>query len=201
MNQEQLTELGLLSGILGSPQAATRLLSRFGSIWRAERAGSVRIAEEGGITLRQARQLLAGLELGRLAARASWGQERPFRRAADVAAAYGPRLASLDHERFYALSLDAKNRRIGEALVARGSRAECRISPRDAFVGALRDGAVSILFLHNHPSGDPSPSPEDYALTERLRSVGALLEIPMLDHIILGREGFVSFTEGQARGS
>jgi DNA repair protein RadC len=164
-------------------------------MWRAERAGSLQVAEVGGVPLQKARRLLAGLVLGRHSALSSWSERRPVRKAEDIAAAYGPWLASLDHERFYVLSLDAKNRLVGEALVARGTVGECPVFVREAFVQALREGAAGVIFLHNHPSGDPAPSKEDFALTERLVAAGEILGIPVLDHLVIGREGFVSFSD------
>jgi DNA repair protein RadC len=188
-------ELGLLSIAIGSPKAAARLLSTFGDLTHLERAGVDAIIREGKLAPQRARRLLASLSLGRRAALPSRLGRIAYSRAADVVASFGAMLSSLDHESFFALLLDAKNRGIRTEVVGRGRLTECDVSTREAYVGALREGAASVVFLHNHPSGDPTPSPEDHALTSRLMAAGALLDVPMLDHVIIAREGFFSFAE------
>jgi DNA repair protein RadC len=188
-------ELGLLALALGSEEAAGRLLESFGDILQLERAGPEEVARRGNIATEKAQQLLASLVLGRHATLPSMLSRITYSRASDVVASFGALLASLDHESFFALLLDAKNRGIRTELIGRGKVTECDVSTREAFVGAIREGAASIVFMHNHPSGDPTPSPEDYALTSRLMAAGALLDIPVLDHIIIAREGFFSFAE------
>lgn len=121
-----------------------------------------------------------------------------FNNAPAVVAAKGGELAALDHERFYVLLLDAKGREIGWELVSKGGTTECEVSVREVFVAALVKGAASIVVAHNHPSGVPDPSPEDRALTTRLTAAASILGIPLLDHIIIGREGFYSFAERRA---
>lgn len=188
-------DLGLLATALGSASAAARILETFGDLTRTERAGAAAIAQAGQIPQKRAERLIAAFVLGRRAALAAWPQTSPFRHARDVALSYGPLLAGLDHEVFLSISLDAKHRRLHDATIARGSVTECLVSTREAFVDALRFGAAAVLFVHNHPSGAPEPSPEDRLLTAKLVSAGNILDIPVVDHVILGREGFYSFAE------
>ena len=189
-------ELGLLSIVLDADDdAAGKLLGAFGDILQLERAGAEEIARQGNISPQKAQRLLASLLLGRHSTLPSTISRISYGRAADVVASFGSLLSSLDHESFFALLLDAKNRGIRTEQIGRGRITECDVSIREAFVGALREGAAGVVFLHNHPSGDPTPSPEDQALTARLVAAGALLDIPVLDHIIIAREGFFSFAE------
>lgn len=142
-------------------------------------------------------KLVAATEILRRArARAAKPGDR-FASAADVVAAYGPRLAPERRERFLALALDAKNRLRSEVEIAVGSLSSCPVHPREAFRPLVRAAASGVIFVHNHPSGDPTPSEEDREITERLRQAGAILGIRVLDHVIVGAEGGWSFTEGR----
>jgi DNA repair protein RadC len=99
-------------------------------------------------------------------------------------------------ERFGLLSLDTKHRVIGWDVVSVGSTDAAVVQPRDVFRTACLQNATSIIVAHNHPSGDPTPSPDDTVLTTRLRQAGALIGITVLDHIIVGDEGrYFSFNE------
>ena len=116
--------------------------------------------------------------------------------AAQVAGHYVPLLGSQDTEVFHALLLDTRHRRIRDVRVASGTAVNCPVRPADAFNAAVRERAASVVFVHNHPSGDVSPSPEDRHVTPRLVEAGALLGIRVLDHIIVGRDGgFFSFAD------
>lgn len=116
--------------------------------------------------------------------------------ASDVWALLRERLESLAVEEFWALALDVRHRVIGEMLIARGSLTGVEVHPRDVFRPLIQMGAAAVIFAHNHPSGDPCPSRADVELTERLRRVGdELCGIPVLDHIVIGREGYASLAE------
>lgn len=96
---------------------------------------------------------------------------------------------------FFAIYLDGRNRPIREERVSEGTLNAAVVHPREVFGPALRIGAASVLVVHNHPSGDPSPSAEDLAVTSRLRETGALVGIPLLDHCIVGDDRYFSFLE------
>ena len=93
------------------------------------------------------------------------------------------------------LMLDTKGQMIKELELSRGTVKSSLLSPREVFVEALKAGAVNIILLHNHPSGDPSPSGEDMAVTEHISQIGNMLDIPLIDHIIIGDNRYVSFKE------
>jgi DNA repair protein RadC len=100
-----------------------------------------------------------------------------------------------DREKFICLHLNSKNRLISYKVVSVGSINMSVVRPREVFKGAILSNAVSIIFLHNHPSGDPTPSEEDIGITERLNKAGNILGIKVLDHIIISRESSFSFSE------
>lgn len=115
--------------------------------------------------------------------------------AGDVWALLRDRLAPLTVEEFWCVALDVRHRVIGEFMLARGSLTGVEIHPRDVFRPLIQCGAAATIFAHNHPSGDPSPSRADIELTARLREVGELCGIPVLDHVIIASEGFRSLAE------
>jgi DNA repair protein RadC len=98
-------------------------------------------------------------------------------------------------EYFMALLLDGKNRIITRAQISEGSLNQSIVHPREVFNVAVRESAAAMILLHNHPTGDPSPSPEDLEVTRRLCEAGQLMGIKVLDHIIIGEDGFYSFAE------
>jgi DNA repair protein RadC len=99
-----------------------------------------------------------------------------------------------DRESFVCVSIDARNRAIGFDVVAIGTMTGVEVHPREVFRAAILAGAVGICVAHNHPSGDPTPSPEDASLTQRLRDAGRLVGIPVLDHMVIGDgDRFYSF--------
>jgi DNA repair protein RadC len=114
---------------------------------------------------------------------------------ADVADYLGPEMADLAQEQLRAVLLDAKNRILGVRLVYQGGQNAINVRLADCFREAVRAGATAILLVHNHPSGDATPSACDIALTGEAGRVGDLLGIPVLDHIIVGRPGFVSLRQ------
>jgi DNA repair protein RadC len=115
-----------------------------------------------------------------------------------VAAAFREHFEPLDREQFVVLVLDGKNRIVGFNVVSVGSLTAALVHPREVFKAAVLSNAAALILAHNHPSGDPTPSTEDRALTSRLRQAGELLGIRVLDHVVLGDEGrFVSMAEGE----
>ena len=98
-------------------------------------------------------------------------------------------------ERFIVISVDAKNRPRAAREVARGGRTSCQVDPAEVFRLLLADSASGAIFVHNHPSGDPQPSPQDLELTERLVAAGALLDIRILDHLVVGNGRYSSLRD------
>ncbi|HVY61306.1 MAG TPA: JAB domain-containing protein, partial [Planctomycetota bacterium] len=109
----------------------------------------------------------------------------------------GPLLADLPRERLYAILLDRRHRVLREHLVCEGTLDEAPAHPREVFIPALREGASAVIVLHNHPSGDPTPSQADYDVTARLALAGRALGVPLLDHVVIGGGAFVSIASEQ----
>jgi DNA repair protein RadC len=148
-----------------------------------------------GIGPAKAAQLLAALELGRRVT------SRPLSTSATLSSSravhdyFAPLVRELKQEQFWALLLDNKHRVMQDVTISSGSLTMSVVHPREAFVPAVRHVAAAVIFVHNHPSGDPTPSAEDRQLTHRLVACGALLGIPVLDHVIIGRTAFYSFAD------
>lgn len=104
----------------------------------------------------------------------------------------GPQLRGRDRERCLLVALDTRNRAIAVDTVSIGSVDHTFMAPREVFRDALLRGAASIVLAHNHPSGDPTPSPADRAITRRLAAAGATIGVPLVDHLVIGDVGFVS---------
>jgi len=114
--------------------------------------------------------------------------------AAGVAAFFRPRLALRPQETFWVLFLDSRGHPLGFECVAEGTLTACLIHPREVFGAAIRARAAQIVLVHNHPSGDPSPSEDDLKLTERMTEVGIILGIPVVDHVVVASGGYQSIT-------
>jgi len=100
-----------------------------------------------------------------------------------------------DRECFFAIMLDQRHKILSIELVSMGSLTASLVHPREVFRPAIREGAAAIAFAHNHPSGDPTPSPEDMSLTKRLRDAGDILGIRVVDHVVIGDGRYVSFSD------
>jgi DNA repair protein RadC len=137
----------------------------------------------------------AVLELARRALAVPRRRPEPFRSAADVFERYRFLLSESPVEVFVVVLLDVKHRPLREERVSAGILDGSLIHPREVFSAAVRERAAAVLLLHNHPSGDPTPSGQDREVTRRLRSAGGILGIPVVDHVILGDAAFFSFRE------
>ena len=144
---------------------------------------------------RRLAMLRAALELGRRAAATPLAPGDPIRDARTVHAHFLGRLPQLAREVFYVLLLDGRNRLRTEVRVSEGTLTTALVHPREVFGPAVRLGAAALVLVHNHPSGDPSPSSEDLVLTERLRQAGEMIGIRVLDHVVIGHGGYVSLAE------
>jgi DNA repair protein RadC len=143
----------------------------------------------------RARLVHAAFQLARqsIGARPQIGQR--LAGASEVWTHMRARLSGAPVEEFWAIALDVRHRVVFDSMLARGSLTGVEIHPRDVFRPLVRRGVAAVLFCHNHPSGDPAPSRADIELTIRLREVGDLCGIPVLDHVIVGAQGFVSLAE------
>ena len=153
------------------------------------------LLEIPGIGKVKAIELLCVLELSKRLAQVSRDAIPDFSSPEKIAGYYMEELRHLDVEQVKLLMLNGKHRLIRDALISTGSATEALVSVKDIFLAALRDGAVYIILMHNHPSGDPEPSQEDILLTRRIMEAGALVGIPLTDHIVIGDRCYVSFRE------
>lgn len=106
-----------------------------------------------------------------------------------------PHMGDLQQEELRVLLLDSQNRVMRDCLVTIGTLNGSLVSPREVFKTAIKESAASIILIHNHPSGNPKPSVDDKMVTDQMVKAGRLLDIPVIDHIIVGREGYTSFRE------
>jgi DNA repair protein RadC len=156
---------------------------------------------EPGIGSASASRIVAALELGRRAASEPPGRDAPIRGPSDVFARLGPLLRDLRQEEFHALLLNSQHRVIRDVLVTRGILDASLIHPREVFRAAIVESAAGVILVHNHPSGDPTPSAEDRAVTRQLVSAGKAVGIPVLDHVVVGEGRFVSLLERGCLGN
>lgn len=139
-----------------------------------------------GVGTVKALQILCTIELSRRIAKASLGKRYVFDSAEAIAAYYMEDLRHLKQEHLILLMLDTKNQLIADCMITKGTVNAAMISPREIFIEAMKHEAVNIILVHNHPSGHPVPSQADIEITKNIASVGKLLGIHLLDHIIIG---------------
>lgn len=202
LSDPELVALVLGTGARGETAelVGTRLLSSVGGLYGLERAGVGSLSEVRGVGRGKAARLVAAVELGKRAVRVPLPRGRALGSSRRVDDALRPRLACETREHFLAIPLDARNRPLGEQVVAIGGLTACAVAPADVFRGLVREAACGVVFVHNHPSGDATPSPEDLAVTERLYRAGELLGLRVLDHVIVARDGYFSFLDAGLLG-
>ncbi len=172
---------------------SNRLLSKYG-VDKLSSCSLKELQEIKGIGKAKASQILALFEFNKRHNIAKQNG-KPIKSAKDVFNYMGPKLIHLDRECFMVLHLDTKNGVIKEEVVSLGTLNSSIIHPRELFKSAIKESANSIILVHNHPSGDPTPSHEDKEVTERIKDAGKLLGIDVLDHVIIGNEKYWSFNE------
>jgi len=178
---------------LSVKELATQILLEIGSIKEIQNTSLERLSKVKGIGEVKAITLLSALELGR---RANWVEPKnnsKIRTAKDVYHLFHDKVTHLSQEHFIAIFLNNKNEMIQFKTIFIGSANQSIVHPRDIFKEAIKYSAVKMMVLHNHPSGDPSPSVADIAFTSRLIEAGNLLQIPLLDHVIIGFDSYYSF--------
>lgn len=178
-----------------SHTSARRLLGQFGSVQSLASASLEEIRLKGKITQRQATLLFHAMELGKNACSRPLRAGERFSSSRELFARYRARFFSVSREHFFSLHLNSKNQLIREVLVSIGSLSSSVVHPREVFAPAVRDSTAGLIFLHNHPSGDPSPSREDKECTHRLIGAGKILGIRVLDHIVFGYDDYYSFAD------
>jgi DNA repair protein RadC len=197
LGDNELVAVVLGSGFRGADalHVANELLRARGGLHGLVRSTAADLACINGIGDAKAAQVLAALELGRRTLTCAPGARVQLRTPRDAAAYLMPTYGSRPVEQFGVVLLDTKHRVMKTTIVASGTLNSTVVEPRDVFREALVAGAAAIVAFHNHPSGDPSPSPEDDELTRRLKAAGLLMGIDVVDHVILGDARYSSFRE------
>jgi DNA repair protein RadC len=166
-----------------------------GSLRRLARQPPAALEGVSGVGAARAGAIHAALELGRRLAAEGREEGVPLRSPRDVFAAFAGRLEDLAVEEFHVAVLDAQHRLERDITVTRGILDASLVHPREVFREAIVEGAAALVLVHNHPSGDPTPSAEDRLVTRQLTAAGRMLDIPVHDHVIIGRGRYVSFAE------
>jgi DNA repair protein RadC len=148
-----------------------------------------------GVGRAKAGRILAALEFGHRAAAEVEPPPARIRGPADVHRFYAPRLRDLPVEEFHVLALGSQSQVLRDLLITRGILNSSLVHPREVFRAAIAEAAAGIVVVHNHPSGDPTPSADDRAVTRQLVDAGRLLDVPVHDHVVVGGERYVSFAE------
>ena len=195
LSDAELFAIILRTGVVGENvmEVANRLISKFGLVNLFD-CSLKELQEIKGIGQSKAMQLLAMSELGK-----RYDQEKNLVKkitcAEDVFKLFHKRLRDKKQEHFYLIMLDTKNNIIGEQLLSKGILDASIIDPREVFKPSIRNSASRVILIHNHPSGDSSPSSEDERVTEKLIEAGDLLGIKVLDHVIIGKDSYWSWKE------
>ncbi len=197
LSNAELLAILLRVGVPGenAVQVGQRLLKEFGGLKGLHQAEFDQVCKQHGIGPAKAAQIKAAIELGRRMAIAS-PEERPaIHSPQDAAALVQYEMSALEQEELRVMLLDTRNRVLDIVTMYRGSLNSSQVRVGELFKAAIRRNAAAILVVHNHPSGDPAPSPEDIALTRGIIQAGKLLDVELLDHLVIGQGNFISLKE------
>jgi DNA repair protein RadC len=203
LGAQTLSTAELLAILIGSGGSGRSALS-IGQEVLAQSEGSLRriaarpvasLTSIRGVGTARAVAIHAALELGRRMASEAREEGAPLRSPREVFAAFASRLEDLSVEEFHVAVLDSQHRLERDITITRGILNSSLVHPREVFREAIAERAAAIILVHNHPSGDPTPSPDDRLVTEQLVAAGRLLDIPVHDHVIVGRGRYLSFAE------
>jgi len=202
LSDAELLALLLRTGARGADviSVAARLLAIHGGLPGLARVGTRDLARSAGVGPAKSATLCAAVELGRRLAGRRLDPGAALRSPADVFHHFHPRLRHATQERFFVVLLDGRHRVIRHELVSQGTLTASLVHPREVFRPALREAAAALGLVHNHPSGDPTPSREDREVTERLTQAGEILGVPVLDHVVVAERGYSSLREAGVIG-
>jgi DNA repair protein RadC len=179
----------------GALEVANDLLRLRGGLHGLVRSSPDELAQVAGVGAAKAARVIAALELGRRSVAHAPGARIQLRTPRDAAAYLLPTSGSRPTEQFGVVLLDTKHRVLRTTIIAAGTLNATVVEPRDVYREALMGAAAAVVVFHTHPSGDPSPSPDDVELTKRLAAAGALMGVDLIDHIVLGDSRYCSFKE------
>jgi len=197
LSNAELIAILLRVGVTGenAVQVGQRLLQAFKGLGGLHRAPFEELCAQHGIGEAKAAQLKAAIELGRRLTLES-PEERPtINSPGDAAALVQYEMAALEQEHLRALLLDTRNHVLDIVEVYKGSINSSQVRVGEIFKMAVRRNAAALIVVHNHPSGDPTPSPDDVAVTRAIAQAGKLLDVGVLDHLVIGRGRWVSLKE------
>jgi DNA repair protein RadC len=197
LTSAELLAILLRVGVSGenAVQVGQRLLQYFGGLNGLHRADFGEVCSQHGIGTAKAAQIKAAIELGRRLTQAS-PEERPaIHSPEDAAALVQYEMSALEQEELRVILLDTRNRVLHIDSVYRGSLNTSQVRIGELFRTAIRNNSAAMIVIHNHPSGDPAPSPDDVAVTRAIVQAGKLLDIEVLDHLVIGSGRFVSLKE------
>lgn len=197
LSNTELLAILLRVGVEGenAVQMAERILNENRGLIGLYRTSYQELCKQHGIGPAKAAQILSAIELGKRIALADKNTMRIIHGPQDVYDELVYDMLALDQEELRVFLLDTKNHILDIETVYRGSVNSSQVRIAEVFKGAIKQNAPSIIIVHNHPSGDPTPSPEDIALTRAINQTGKLLDIEVLDHIVIGHKQFVSLKE------
>ena len=174
---------------------ARLLLSQFGGLQGIDQATARELTTVKGIGPAKVAQIKACLEIARRIGNHKWQVGASLRSSEDVYNHFRDNLGNEKRELFYVVLLDNKNKKIRDVKISEGSLTASLVHPREVFNPVIRDSAAAVIFVHNHPSGDPAPSQEDIEITRRLKEVGEVMGVRVLDHVVIGHDRFFSFSD------
>ncbi|OGO63626.1 MAG: hypothetical protein A2030_03220 [Chloroflexi bacterium RBG_19FT_COMBO_50_10] len=197
LSTAELLAILLRVGMVGESavQVGQRLLQTFGGLSGIHRASFEELRSQKGIKLAKAAQIKAAIELGRRLVLESPDERPAIHSPAEAAELVQYEMSALEQEELRVLLLDTRNRVRHIETVYRGSVNSSQVRVAEIFKAAIRHNATNLIVIHNHPSGDPTPSPDDIAITRAILEAGELLDVKLLDHIIVGSGRFVSLKE------
>lgn len=197
LSNAELIAILLRVGVRGenAVQVGQRLLDKFGGVNGLHRADFSEVCQEHGVGTAKAAQIKAALELGYRMKREAIEAEPCIHSPQDAADLIVYELSALEQEELRVILLDTRNRLIDIVQVYRGSLNSSQVRVGELFKVAIRRNAASIIVVHNHPSGDPTPSPDDIAVTRAIVQAGKLLDVEVLDHLVIGSSRYVSLKE------
>jgi DNA repair protein RadC len=197
LSDAELLALLLRTGAPGvdALAVASKLLAAHGGLQGLARSDADELPRVPGLGRAKRASLRASLELARRLAAGRLEPGTAIRGPADVFRYFHPGLRHARQERFLVVLLDGRHRVLRQELVSQGTLTASLVHPREVFRPALRESAAALVLVHNHPSGDPTPSPEDREITGRLIRAGELLGVPVVDHVVVAERGYASLRD------